>query len=229
MITQKQYCDHSGLSKGQVSKLVARGMPLSSFVEADQWRGMTAKRRPIGSPVPGPNGAAGGGGGTPSMSPPPSGPPPGPNGAADSGGGGPTDPRLADTADGAYVRQRQIERFAFALAMNALRANQPDAGRLLQIHSTAASNLVRARDDVLALAEREGKLMSVDWVRKIIVEHDGAVVALAKAMPRLIAGRICPEDPERAEEELRRWVEEVFLHTLYSTSPWSGSKPDTKS
>jgi hypothetical protein len=53
-----------------------------------------------------------------------------------------------------------------------------------------------------------------------MTEHDGAVVALAKAMPKQLAGRISPHDPEHAETELDRWVEEVFLKTLHQTSPW---------
>jgi hypothetical protein len=57
-------------------------------------------------------------------------------------------------------------------------------------------------------------------VRKVISEHDGAVASLIKAMPRQLAGRISPHDPEHAEVELTKWVEDVFLKTLHSTNPW---------
>jgi hypothetical protein len=39
-------------------------------------------------------------------------------------------------------------------------------------------------------------------------------------MPKQLAGRISPHDPEHAEKELDRWVDEVFLKTLQQTSPW---------
>ena len=53
-MTQKQYRIHSWLSKGQVSKLVKRGMPLDSLEAADAWRGMSVRkpRRPAPTQAP---------------------------------------------------------------------------------------------------------------------------------------------------------------------------------
>ena len=39
-------------------------------------------------------------------------------------------------------------------------------------------------------------------------------------MPRQMAGRIAPLDPEHCEKELNRWVQEVLLKTLHATDPW---------
>ncbi len=50
--------------------------------------------------------------------------------------------------------------------------------------------------------------------------HDGAVAQLLRAMPKQLAGRIAPHDPEHAEKELDRWVQEVALATLQQTDPW---------
>ena len=134
----------------------------------------------------------------------------------------PTDPALisADTPAGSYERQKGIEKAAYALSVRALKAGQPDAGRLVQIHNLAARNLTAAREEVLALAERERHLVSGDWVRKAMTEHDGAVATLLRAMPKQLAGRIAPHDPEHAEKELDRWVQEVALATLQQTDPW---------
>jgi hypothetical protein len=106
------------------------------------------------------------------------------------------------------------------LSVRALKAGQPDAGRLVQIHNQAARNLTAAREEVLTLSERERTLVSGDWVRKVMVEHDGAVATLLRAMPKQLAGRIAPHDPEHAEKELDRWVQEVALATLQQTNPW---------
>jgi len=51
-------------------------------------------------------------------------------------------------------------------------------------------------------------------------DHDGAVAQLLKSMPKQLAGRIAPHDPEHAERELERWVQEVCLKTLHQTDPW---------
>ena len=200
MITQSEYVAHSGLSKGQVSKLHKAGMPLTSLDDADRWRGLRARKPP---PPP----ARATSDGTPERPPEASTP-------VDR------DKLSSDTPEGAFERQRQIERAAYGLAVKALRNREPDVTRLVDLHARAARNLTLARDDVLTLAERERSLVSGDWVKRIITEHDGVVAALAKAMPRQLAGRIAPHDPDYAEAELTRWVEETFLKSLYSTHPW---------
>jgi hypothetical protein len=102
----------------------------------------------------------------------------------------------------------------------ALKNQAPDAARLLELHSRSVRHLADNRQTVLDLAERERQLVSGDWVRKVMQEHDGAVASLLKAMPRQLSGRISPHDPEHAERELTRWVQEVCLKTLHNTDPW---------
>jgi hypothetical protein len=53
-----------------------------------------------------------------------------------------------------------------------------------------------------------------------MLDHDGAVAQLLKSMPKQLAGRIAPHDPEHAEAELERWVQDVCLKTLHQTDPW---------
>jgi hypothetical protein len=203
-MNQTEYVKHSGLTKGRVSQLVKAGMPLTSPEAADQWRGMGAQKRPGIIP----KSASG------------SSPEPGPYRPPEAQA--PTDPSLisADTPQGSYERQKGIEKAAYALSVRALKAGQPDAGRLVQIHNSAARNLTAAREEVLTLAERERTLVSGDWVRKVMQEHDGAVATLLRSMPKQLAGRIAPHDPEHAEKELDRWVQEVALATLQQTDPW---------
>lgn len=196
-MTQTEYAKHSGLTKGRVSQLVKAGMPLTSPQSADEWRGMSAQKRSSQKPSDaGP------------YRPPEAQAPPDPTAIS------------ADTPHGAYERQRNIERAAYALAARALKNGQPDAGRLVSIHAQAARNLTQARQEVLDLSERERTLVSGDWVRKVMTEHDGAVATLIKSMPRQLAGRIAPHDPEHAERELERWVQDICLATLHSTDPW---------
>jgi len=200
-MTQSEYIRHSGLSKGQVSKLVAKGMPLTSPEAADQWRGMGAKRRPGPTPPPAPEDS-------------------GPYRAPEAKEPGDPSSIVADTPQGAYERMRNLERATYALAVNALKARQPDAGQLVSIHARHTSNLITARIQVLELAQKERELVSGDWVRQQMVKHDGAVATLLRAMPKQLASRIAPHDPAHAEQELERWVQEVALKTLNSTSPW---------
>lgn len=198
MITQSQYVGHSGLSKGQVSKLVAAGMPLTSVEEADRWRGLRARKPPPRTITPDTQ----------------------PNRPPDAVQPVDRDKLASDSPEGAFERQRQIERAAYGLAIKAMRDREPDAPRLVDLHARAARNLTLARADVVKLAEEERSLVSGEWVKKVMTEHDGVIAALAKSMPRQLAGRIAPHDPEHAERELSRWVEESFLKTLFNTHPW---------
>ena len=174
-------------------------MPLDSKESADAWRGMGAKKREAmqsGSNSDGPFR---------------------PEEASD-----PVDPTISaeDSPRGAYERQRKIERAAFNLASSSIKKGMPDAGRLVAIHAQAANNLIKAREEVLKLAERERTLVSGDWVRKVMTDHDGAIATILKAMPKSLAPRIAPHDPEHAEQELERWVQETALATLSKTDPW---------
>jgi hypothetical protein len=102
----------------------------------------------------------------------------------------------------------------------ALEAGRPDAGRLVAVHAAAVRNLADGRGRLLDLAERERELVPGAWVRSVMLHHDGSVAQLLRAMPRQLAGRIAPHDPEHAERELDRWVQEVALRTLHTTDPW---------
>jgi hypothetical protein len=174
-------------------------MPLDSKEGADAWRGMGAQKRATNREE--------------AIQARPCRPP-----EAKS----PVDPALAseNSPRGAYERQQQIERAAYTLASESLHHKRPDAGRLVAIHGQAAQNLTRAREEVLKLAEKERSLVSGDWVRKAMMDHDGVVAALIRSMPKQLAVRISPHDPDHADRELTRWVEDVCLATLSKTDPW---------
>lgn len=61
--------------------------------------------------------------------------------------------------------------------------------RLVAIHASAVRNLADGRQRLLDLAEKERQLVSADWVRSVMLDHDGAVAQLLRAMPRQLAGR----------------------------------------
>ena len=207
-MTQKEYGDRIGISQPRVAQLIVQGMPMDSPEAADIWRSQNIKTRAKSVPKQkqSPDTAAIEQEG-----------PYRPTEAAN-----PIDTATAatDSPQGAYERQRQIERAAYDLAVDALRGGRADAGRLVAIHAAAAKNLTSARDEVIAQAEKERRLVSGDWVRRVMQEHDGAVASLIKAMPKQLSGRISPHDPEHSEKELNRWVQEVALKTLHQTDPW---------
>jgi len=207
-MTQKEYGDRIGISQPRVAQLISQGMPMDSPESADLWRSQHVRSRAKSIPkqknVPDPTAIE----------------QEGPYRPIEAESPLNTATAATDSPEGAYERQRQIERAAYDLAVDALRGGRADAGRLVAIHAAAAKNLTSARDEVITQAEKERRLVSGDWVRRVMQEHDGAVASLIKAMPKQLSGRIAPHDPEHAERELTRWVQEVCLKTLHNTDPW---------
>ena len=207
-MTHKEYGLHAGLTQPRVTQLVKRGMPMDSPEAADEWRKKNVRfRAKPGANLNLPEE-------TTAIEQE------GPYRPAEASTPIDTAAAATDSPEGAYERQRQIERAAYDLAVEALRGGRADAGRLVAIHAAAAKNLTSARDEVTAQAEKERRLVSGDWVKRVMQEHDGAVASLLKAMPKQLSGRIAPHDPEHAERELNRWVQEVALKTLHQTDPW---------
>jgi len=198
-MTQRAYCTHCGLSPARVSQLVKAGMPLTSPEAADDWRRThTWSRRPPAPPA------------GQQASPAPEERP------------APADPAVLESTrvGEAYRRLEKAERVCWGLLASALRSQAPDCARLLDLHSRSVRHLADARTAVLDLAEKERQLVSGDWVKRVMQQHDGVLVQLIRAMPRQLSGRIAPHDPEPAENELTRWTDEVFLKTLHETDPW---------
>ena len=208
-MTQREYAKHAGVSHGYVTQLAAKGMPMHSPEAADAWRKQNIRAKSTTQHI--------------QTAPTPQATvieQEGPYRPAEASNPIDTATAATDSPQGAYERQRQIERAAYDLAVDALRGGRADAGRLVAIHAAAAKNLTSARDEVIAQAEKERRLVSGDWVRRVMQEHDGAVASLIKAMPKQLSGRISPHDPEHSEKELNRWVQEVALKTLHQTDPW---------
>jgi hypothetical protein len=203
MIRQRDYTLHSGLSKGHVSQLVKRGMPLDSVQAADDWRARHTLVRKLPPPTPA---------------------------AASQAAGAPERPAELPTEDlaagacepirEAWGRLLQAERLAWSMVVAAIKGRQPDASRQVAVHALTVKHLVDGRGRVLQQAQAEGQLVSADWIRSNMLAHDGSVAALIRAMPRSLAPRVNPVDPEHAGRELQRWVDETCLKTLFETSPW---------
>ena len=208
-MTQREYAKHAGVSHGYVTQLAAKGMPMHSPEAADAWRKKNIRSKSTTQHI-----------GTPTTPEPTTIKQDGPYRPTEASNPIDTATAATDSPQGAYERQRQIERAAYDLAVDALREGRADAGRLVAIHAAAAKNLTSARDEVIAQAEKERRLVSGDWVRRVMQEHDGSVASLLKSMPKQLSGRISPHDPEHCEKELNRWVQEVALKTLHQTDPW---------
>ena len=205
-MTQKTYAAHAGLSRARVCQLVRQGMPIDTPEAADAWRRQNTLARKL-----------------------PPAPPQEPHDARPAAEAPERPPELPgeDVAAGAcepvraaWERLLLAERLSWASVAQSIKARQPDASRLVAVHALTVKNLIDGRARVLQQAQAEGQLVSVDWIRSNMLEHDGTVAALIRNMPRQLAGRVNPAAVEHAERTLQLWVDEVCLRTLSETSPW---------
>jgi hypothetical protein len=115
----------------------------------------------------------------------------------------------------------EIERMTFAMVTEArARGNAIIERECVKTHSLAAANLLASREKWRETIEHERTLVSGEWVRKEFTHHDAIAASLVRSMPRNLAARILPADPDFAESELRRWAEDVFMKTLNATNPF---------
>jgi hypothetical protein len=182
-------------------------MPLDTPEAADDWRRAHTLARKLPAPPP--------------QEPPAASP------AAEAAPERPAELPAEDIAAGAcapvraaWERLLLAERLSWASVVQSIKARQPDANRLVGVHAQCVKNLIDGRARVLQQAQTEGQLVSADWIRSNMLEHDGTVAALIRNMPRQLAGRVNPAAVEHAERTLQLWVDEVCLRTLSETSPW---------
>jgi hypothetical protein len=180
-------------------------MPLTSPEAADAWRRLNTWSRKPPAPPPAP----------PTAEPPPTTPERPPELPTEDVAAGACEPVKA-----AWQRLLLAERLSWASVVQSIKARQPDASRLVGVHALTVKNLIDGRARVLQQAQTEGQLVSADWIRSNMLEHDGTVAALIRNMPRQLAGRVNPAAVEHAERTLQLWVDEVCLRTLSETSPW---------
>jgi hypothetical protein len=204
-MTQSDYARHSGLSRSHVCELVKKGLPLDSPEAADAWRRLNTWSRKPPAPPPA----------APTAHQAPTTPERPPKLPGEDVAAGACEPVRA-----AWERLLQAECLAWASVVVAIKGRQPDAPRLVGVHAQCVKNLIDGRARVLQQAQAEGQLVSADWIRSNMLEHDGTVAALIRNMPRQLAGRVNPTAVEHAERTLQLWVDEVCLRTLSETSPW---------
>ena len=225
-MTQAQYARAANLTRARVSQLVKAGMPLDSPEVADAWRGISARKRASNNPYQQVK---------PQESTKRN------EQVEQRQDNGKCDPVRVehveqkrtnpidsieihsvsdDSPQGAYERQKQIERAAYGLAVRALKSSSYDAPRMVAIHSQAAKNLTQAREEVLKLNQLEQSLVTAEWVKEIMLQHDGAVALLIRSLPKEISRRSLPKTTEALERELERWVQEIALPTIYNSTPW---------
>jgi len=185
---QKELSEKWGLSKGQISKMVRAGMPLSSEAEAMRWRIANQKSSMRTAPLLQKENEE-----------------PEPQNIADEN-------LSALNTLGRLLRAQRMEVAAFRLMVRAAKESNPIATRAAIHAYERAQKVVRQAE--IDHNEEQAHLrqtLSTDEVQETFTKYLGGIRALLDAMPASICSRANPSDPECAKQAIEDGVNQIFL------------------
>ena len=189
MITQKELRKKWGIDKGQLSRMVKRGMPLTSESDAQRWRLANQTRVSTFSPTL-----------------PKSLPSSEPQKELDA-----SSFRLVNSL-GRLERSKKIEVAAYDLVVKAKNAENPVAMRsAINGWGEAKKRVSEAEMEHARYEETTRQTIRMDEVREFITTWFGAIRNLMDAMPSSLSARANPSDPECAKVAIQEGVDQIFI------------------
>jgi hypothetical protein len=188
MIKQTELVEKWGLSKGMISGLVKKGMPLTSEADAMKWRlenQQAAFRK--GSDLK-------------------------PESEESESQNISDEDLSALNTLGRLLRAQRMEVAAFRLMVRAAKESNPIATRAAIHAYERAQKVVRQAE--IDHNEEQAHLrqtLSADEVQETFTKYLGGIRALLDAMPSSICSRANPSDPECAKQAIEDGVNQIFL------------------
>jgi len=189
MITQKELREKWGIDAGQLSRMVKRGMPLTSESDAQRWR-LANQKRVSKSQI--------------ARTPSPTSSEPLKDSDAES--------YKSKTSLGRLNRAKQAEVVAYSLVATAANNQNPVAMRAaVQGWGEAKKRVAEAEMEHARWEEMNRVTLRMDEVQEWITKWHGGIRALLDAMPSSLAARANPSDPECAKQAIQDGVNQIFI------------------
>jgi len=188
MISQAELVKKWGYSKGQISKMASRGMPLTSEAEAMSWR--VANQKAIGRTSP----------------------PLKPNSAPEQGEAQNNGDFSALNTLGRKLRAERMEIASFREMVKAGRQENPIATRAsIQTYEKAQKVVRQAEIDYQQEQAYLRQTISISEAKEFITTWFGAIRNLMDAMPSSLSARANPSDPECAKVAIQEGVDQIYM------------------
>ena len=189
MITQKELREKWGIDPGQLSRMVKRGMPLTSESDAQRWR-LANQKRVSKSQI--------------ARTPSPTSSEPLKDSDAES--------YKSKTSLGRLNRAKQAEVVAYSLVATAANNQNSVAMRAaVQGWGEAKKRVAEAEMEHARFEEVTRVLVRMDEVREVFGKWLGAIRNLMDAMPSSLAARANPSDPECAKRAIQEGIDQIFV------------------
>jgi hypothetical protein len=189
MITQKELREKWGIDAGQLSRMVKRGMPLTSESDAQRWR-LANQKRVSKSQI--------------ARTPSPTSSEPSKDSDVES--------YKSKTSLGRLNRAKQAEVVAYSLVATAANNQNPVAMRAaVQGWGEAKKRVAEAEMEHARWEEVNRVTIRMDEVREVFGKWLGAIRNLMDAMPSSLAARANPSDPECAKRAIQEGIDQIFV------------------
>jgi hypothetical protein len=189
MITQKELREKWGIDAGQLSRMVKRGMPLTSESDAQRWRLANQKRVSKSQIARTPS---------PTSSEP----------LKDSD----SESYKSKTSLGRLNRAKQAEVVAYSLVATAANNQNPVAMRAaVQGWGEAKKRVAEAEMEHARWEEVSRVTVRMGEVQEWITKWHGAIRSLLDALPSSLAARANPSDPECAKQAIQDGINQIFV------------------
>jgi len=189
MIRQKELCEKWGLVKSEISKLVKRGMPLTSVADAERWKIANQKNPSRARPILSASASL-----------------------SETSENLDAESIKLENPLGRLHRARRAEVVAYSLVQRAANEKNPVAMRAaVQGWGEAKKRVAEAEMEHARWEEMNRVTLRMDEVQEWITKWHGGIRALLDAMPSSLAARANPSDPECAKQAIQDGVNQIFI------------------
>jgi len=189
MIRQIDLVQKWGMDKGQISKMVKAGMPLTSVSDAERWKLANQKNPSRLQPILSAS-----------------------ENSSETSEDLDIESLKSQTPLGRLHRAKRAEMVAYSLVMRSYKENSPVAMRAaVQGWGEAKKRVAEAEMEHARFEEVTRVLVRMDEVREVFGKWLGAIRNLMDAMPSSLAARANPSDPECAKRAIQEGIDQIFV------------------
>ena len=189
MIRQIDLVQKWGMDKGQISKMVKAGMPLTSVSDAERWKLANQKNPSRLQPILSAS-----------------------ENSSETSEDLDIESLKSQTPLGRLHRAKRAEMVAYSLVMRSYKENSPVAMRAaVQGWGEAKKRVSEAEMEHARFEEVTRVLVRMDEVREVFGKWLGAIRNLMDAMPSSLAARANPSDPECAKRAIQDGIDQIFV------------------
>jgi hypothetical protein len=189
MIRQIDLVQKWGMDKGQISKMVKAGMPLTSVSDAERWKLANQKNPSRLQPILSAS-----------------------ENSSETSEDLDIESLKSQTPLGRLHRAKRAEMVAYSLVMRSYKENSPVAMRAaVQGWGEAKKRVAEAEMEHARWEETNRITLRMEEVREVFGKWLGAIRNLMDAMPSSLAARANPSDPECAKRAIQEGIDQIFV------------------